>query len=70
MKIEELEKEHYKWVGKIIASEKVAEKHTKLSIQFAIEILEDFNQFYVGDCLAIYADEINDKIEELKNYLK
>ena len=45
------------------------EKHTKLSIQFAISLLEELEQFWIGDSKMIYVDEIQGKIQELKQYL-
>lgn len=56
MTIEELENKHF-----IIPDEAymASDKHTKLSIQFAIEVLESFDEH----------TQINDKIQELKQYL-
>ena len=67
MNIEELKNEHYKWVGKMISSDTVAEKHTKLSIQFAIEILKDIAK---SEEEIDTNDSLWSKIEELKQYLK
>ena len=54
MTIKELEDKHKK-----IAFTSGYYPHTKLSIQFAIEFLEDFDEH----------TQINGKIEELKQYL-
>jgi hypothetical protein len=43
--------------------------HTHLSIQFAIEILEELNQTWVGDSKMIYVDAVQNKVQELKQYL-
>jgi hypothetical protein len=43
--------------------------HTHLSIQFTIETLEELNQTWVGDSKMIYADAVQNKVQELKQYL-
>jgi len=43
--------------------------HTHLSIQFAIETLEELNQTWVGDSKMIYVDAVQNKVQELKQYL-
>jgi hypothetical protein len=43
--------------------------HTYLSIQFAIEILEELSQIWVGDSKMIHADAVQNKVQELKQYL-
>ena len=53
MTVEELKDKHF------YISHQHKESHTKLSIQFAIEILEDMDEH----------TQINDKIQELKQYL-
>ena len=44
-------------------------RHTKLSIQFAIEVLKELNQIWVGDSKMIYVDAVQNKVQELKEYL-
>ena len=41
----------------------------KAQIEFAIDILEDLTPLSVGDGMLIDADEVNNKIQELKTYL-
>lgn len=65
MKIEELKHKHLE-----ILPYECTNKHSKLSIEFAISVLEDFIPFYIGDGLMIDAEEVNNKIQELKTYLK
>jgi len=70
MNIQELEDEHYSLENLSRSSNiwKYAE-HTKLSIQFAIEILENLHKTNCNGVGVIMYFEINDKIEELKKYL-
>lgn len=42
----------------------------KSQIEFAIDILEDFTPYHIGDGMLIDAKEVNNKIQELKNLLK
>ena len=63
MTIEELKDKHF------YISHQHRESHTKLSIQFAISLLEELEQFWIGDSKMIYVDEIQGKIQELKEYL-
>ena len=48
----------------------ITEECTELSIQFAIEVLEDLNQIWVGDSKMIHVNEVQNKIQELKEHLK
>ena len=58
MNSEDLNKSHYKiWEKNPEISQ--SKEHTKLSIQFSIEVLESFDEH----------TQINDKIQELKKYL-
>lgn len=41
----------------------------KAQIEFAISILEDLTPYHIGDGMLIDADEVNNKIQELKTYL-
>ncbi len=41
----------------------------KAQIEFAISILEDLTSYHIGDGMLIDADEVNNKIQELKTYL-
>ena len=41
----------------------------KAQIEFAISILEDLIHYHIGDGMLIDADEVNNKIQELKTYL-
>ena len=75
MTIEELEDKHSELieVGLGNTEEELAEywfskqkEHTNLSIQFAIEILEKFE---ICNSLGELPDVIEDKIQELKQYL-
>ena len=65
MNIKELEDKHYHiwdcWRG-TCSNEDL---HTKLSIQFAIEVLEEVS----NSSFEIYSKTLNDKIQELKQYL-
>lgn len=67
MTIEELVQEHYDiHFGKKYEINP-PNYHTKLSIQFAIEVLESLD---VGKCYECSANfEVEDKIQELKQYL-
>lgn len=68
MTVEELKIKHFKEYLKSIVT--IPEKdHYKISIQFAIEILEELNQTWVGDSKMIYADAVQNKVQELKQYL-
>lgn len=42
----------------------------KAQIEFTISILEDLTPYHIGDGMLIDADEVNNKIQELKNLLK
>ena len=66
MTIDELKAKHF-----IIPDEsyKASHRHIKLSIQFAIEVLEELNQTWVGDSKMIYVDAVQNKVQELKEYL-
>ena len=66
MTIEELENEHFQISDEF---DRCAEQHTKLSIEFAISVLEEFNPYWVGDVTMVYTTEIESKIQELKQYL-
>ena len=75
MTIEELEDKHSELIeiGLGNTEEELAEywfnkqkEHTKLSIQFAIEILEEIE---ICNSLGELPDIIEDKIQELKQYL-
>lgn len=60
MTIEELEDKHFNIdEGNVEIPISFVNSHTKLSIQFAIEVLEDMDEH----------TQINDKIQELKQYL-
>lgn len=41
----------------------------KAQIEFAISILEDLTPYHIGDGMLIDAEEVNNKIQELKTYL-
>lgn len=41
----------------------------KAQIEIAISILEDLTPYHIGDGMLIDADEVNNKIQELKTYL-
>ena len=47
----------------------LTDNHTYLSIQFTIEVLEELNQIWVGDSKMIHVNEVQEKIQELKQYL-
>lgn len=66
MTIEKLEDKHFLILGYGIRNEIILNKeHAKLSIQFAVEVLEEMFPMMVQ-----YDNElINDKIQELKQYL-
>ena len=69
MTIEELEQGHYDiHFGKKYEINP-PNYHTKLSIQFAIEVLKELNQIWVGDSKMIHVNEVQNKIQELKQYL-
>ena len=60
MTIEELKDKHFNIdEGNVEIPISFVNSHTKLSIQFAIEVLEDMDEH----------TQINDKIQELKQYL-
>lgn len=63
MTLEELKDKHF------YISHQHKESHTKLSIQFAISLLEELEQFWIGDSKMIYVDEVQGKVQELKQYL-
>lgn len=69
MNIEELEEKHIK-LDKDFYSENT---HTRLSIQFAIEVLKsmliDVNDLYADAFDYFFNDKINNKIQELNQYL-
>ena len=69
MTIEELEDKSLDLIANIKNEEAHWDDITKLSIQFAIEFLEDLNQIWVGDSKMIHVNEVQDKIQELKKYL-
>jgi hypothetical protein len=69
MTADELKARHSILSGKMITTNVLANKQTKLSIQFAIEILEELNQTWVGDSKMIHADAVQNKAQELKQYL-
>ena len=66
MNVEELEDRHHdlKWQS-YKGEDFLAKEHTKLSIKFAISVLKELRS-YVEE---IDLDPINDKIQELKQYL-
>ena len=71
MNSEDLNKSHYKiWEKTPKISQ--SKEHTKLSIQFAIEVLEstliDTNDLYADEFDYFFNDRINNKIQELKQY--
>ena len=41
----------------------------KAQIEFTISILEDLTPYHIGDGILIDAEEVNNKIQELKTYL-
>ena len=41
----------------------------KAQIEFTISILEDLTPYHIGDGMLIEAEEVNNKIQELKTYL-
>ena len=61
MSIEELESKHFNIPEQAYRS---SEKHTKLSVQFTIGVLEEIK--YPG---YLFNSDINYKIQELKQYL-
>ena len=66
MNIQELEDKHNDLKWQSYKGEEVTSKeHTKLSVEFAISVLEEVNKNYPE--LIHY--RINDKIKELKQYL-
>ena len=67
MTIEELRNKHFNTsiAGKVLNGS-TDYKHTKLSIQFAIDVLEKFE---ICNSLGELPDVIEDKIQELKQYL-
>ena len=70
MTIEELEDKHFNIdEGNVEIPISFVNSHTKLSIQFAISLLKELEQFWIGDSKMIYVDEIQGKIQELKQYL-
>lgn len=71
MTIEELEDKH-RLIAKIAKSVNClnAETHTNLSIEYTISVLEDLNWVYSGDAKVIYTEEVEEKIQELKQYLE
>jgi hypothetical protein len=69
MTIEELEDKCINLYWDVIDKTKYSSDIGKLSIQFAIEILEELNQTWVGDSKMIYADAVQNKVQELKQYL-
>ena len=71
MNSEDLNKSHYKiWEKNPEISQ--SKEHTKLSIQFSIEVLEstliDTNDLYADEFDYFFNDRINNKIQELKQY--
>ena len=71
MKAKRLNKSHYKiWEKNPEISQ--SKEHTKLSIQFAIEVLEstliDTNDLYADEFDYFFNDRVNNKIQELKQY--
>jgi hypothetical protein len=69
MTIEELEDKCINLYWDVIDKTKYSSDIGKLSIQFAIEILEELNQTWIGDSKMIYADAVQNKVQELKQYL-
>ena len=59
MTIEELNDKHLELIRNPRGCSLIGKSHIKLSIQFAIEVLESFDEH----------TQINDKIQELKQYL-
>ena len=66
---EELEDKSLDLVDDIRNEEAHWNNISKLSIQFAIEVLEELNQIWIGDSKMIHVNEVQDKIQELKEYL-
>ena len=64
MNIEELESEHFNIPDQAYRS---SEQHTKISVEYAISVLEEVNDFHYWQNKN--APTIKDKIEELKQYL-
>ncbi len=69
MTIDELEDESLDLAIDIKNEDAHWDNATKLSIQFAVEILEELNQIWVGDSKMIHANEVQNKIQELKQHL-
>ena len=69
MTIEELKDKANQLLYDIKAYETPSRDISDLSIQFTIETLEELNQIWVGDSKMIYVDEVQNKVQELKQYL-
>lgn len=63
MTVGELKARHSILSGKMIATNVLVNKQTKLSIQFAIEVLEEIWE------REDFGDDLQSKIQELKQYL-
>ena len=70
MTIRELEDKASQLLYDIRAYETPSRDISDLSIQFAIEVLEELNQIWVGDSKMIHVNEVQNKIQELKRILK
>jgi len=66
MTIEELDDKHFNIPDQCYRS---SEKHTNLSIQFAIEVLEEFTTQYCECGMIDDNIAIENKIQKLKKYL-
>ena len=70
MTIDELEDKHYEQSKDELRHRTTYPiHHTYLSIQFTVEVLEELNQIWVGDSKMIHVNEVQNKIQELKQYL-
>ena len=69
MNIEELDDKAMYLSLDIKNEDKYSDDIVKLSIEFAISVLEEFIPFHIGDSIMIYDEEVNNKIQELKTYL-
>ena len=69
MTIEELEDKSSQLLYDIKAYETPSRDILDLAIQFTIEVLEELNQIWVGDSKMIHVNEVQNKIQELKQHL-
>jgi hypothetical protein len=63
---EELDSKHFQYPNDKASD---AEKHSKLSIEYAISVLEDTRRILDGHALLIGGSLVHAKIEELKKLL-